>query len=152
MPTFSHTLSERQLTFHSGETDPMKDMIQVFVTDDSIFSDYFRDNCLYKTRDLVLGAESERTTTIPEWVDGALSGGTAFERSLHRAVPVKKGRRAYPYFGPSFQKPRSMSTPGENSRMPWDNDRKLRAEMYEVSVSPWRMTRTIHSPSNTGIS
>ena len=100
-------------------------MIQVYISDKSIFPPRFEEEELLPLRDAILGDIEKCTPNKPAFQDGVLTGGTAFERCEHRSCPVKRDTRCYQYMSLTMQKVRNLTSPNINSKAPLDEGRVL---------------------------
>ncbi|KAJ7479009.1 hypothetical protein FB451DRAFT_1172132 [Mycena latifolia] len=112
----------------SGNQDPLKDVIQVWVTGGRLYT-RSQKMAIENARGTMLGPQHLRSRSRPvhsldaeEKPTGVLTGGTAYERSSF-AVSVKPPARAYT-IGPSVEAPTIMA-PVASGKVQGDNDRPL---------------------------
>jgi len=107
-------------------------MIQVYISDKSIFPPRFEDKELLLLHDAILGDIEKCTPNKPAVQDGMLSGGTAFGRCEHCSFPVKRDTHCYQYMTLTTQKVRNLTSPNINSKAPLDEGRAIQEHMLKV--------------------
>jgi len=117
-----------------GASNPLEDMIQIYLHDQSLLPPGLKEKELVPLRMDILGDIEKRTGDKPILQEGVPKGGTAFERCIHRSFPVKKDTRCYQYMSFSTQKVKNLTAPNVNSKAPPDEGRKLRERMVKVSL------------------
>src|SRR3977135_3080528 len=101
-----------------GASNPLEDMIQIYLHDQSLLPPGFKEKELVPLRMDILGDIEKSTGDKPILQEGMPKGGTAFERCIHRSLPVKKDTRCYQHMIFSTQKVKNLTAPNVNSKAP----------------------------------
>ncbi|KAF8589972.1 hypothetical protein K439DRAFT_1612266 [Ramaria rubella] len=94
----------------TADADPKKDVIQAYVTDESMYPVGFKDDELLPACDRILGDMREHSSDRSKMVGGQLHGKTTFEHCQDHANPIDSGSRCHRYMPLATHKSRDLET------------------------------------------